>query len=146
MSVSLKKKKKGFLLKKEEEINDENINDEQEAPQQEKSDLEEKEEEEEEKPEPKKKHKPVQQKIAEDQTPVDPNVPPQWFNNYVLNEEKKQNELRKKEEKLSKKKLKVQASEDAKEKWNDGLVRDRVEKEVGNHFNRMYFNVFGKRL
>jgi len=75
--------------------------------------------------------------------PRDPAVPPAWFEKYIQGVKKEEAMVR--EEKVPAKKVKQEAQETAKERWDDGLTRDRVANEVDNHMNRMYSMIFNKR-
>jgi hypothetical protein len=75
--------------------------------------------------------------------PRDPTVPPAWFEKYVQGVKKE--EAMVKTEKVPAKKVKLDAQETAKERWDDGLTRDRVTNEVDNHMTRMYSMIFNKR-
>lgn len=72
-----------------------------------------------------------------------PSDPPKWFVQYV--ESVKKEESKHAEIKKPKKVIVEEAGEQAKNSWNDGLVRDRVRNEVDNHMNRMYSMIFGSR-
>ena len=71
----------------------------------------------------------------------DPLEPPKWFNDYIKGVKEEQNQINP----VSQKKLRVETKEVAKEKWNDGMTRDRVQNEVDGHMGRMYQMMFGKR-
>ena len=75
--------------------------------------------------------------------PADPNEPPPWFQKYIAgvkDEEAKQSSV-----KRTKKEISEESKTVAADRWNDGLVRDRVQNEVDNHMNRMYTMMFGNR-
>lgn len=69
--------------------------------------------------------------------------PPPWFRKYI--EGVKQEQAQSKKEKTPKKQIQQEAQEEAKTKWGDGLVRDRLRNEVDGHMNRMYGMIFGGR-
>jgi hypothetical protein len=72
--------------------------------------------------------------------------PPSWFKAWCLDQKKRENDEKPKKEKVSKPILKESATIEAKEKWNDGLTKDRVKMEVDNHMGRLYNQIYGRRL
>ncbi len=74
----------------------------------------------------------------------DDTKPPKWFKNYVqstrVQEAKDAGELRHPKE------VEKSANQEAKTKWEDGLVRDRVTHERNNHHARMYATIFGRQM
>lgn len=72
--------------------------------------------------------------------------PPGWFKAWCLDQKKRENDEKPKKEKVSKPVLKEEATIEAKEKWNDGLTKDRVKMEVDNHMGRLYNQIYGRRL
>ena len=72
-----------------------------------------------------------------------PDEPPVWFRKYM--EGVKQEQASAKTPKTPKKQIQQEAHEEAKSKWGDGLVRDRLKNEVDGHMNRMYGMIFGAR-
>lgn len=68
--------------------------------------------------------------------------PPLWFQKYV--EGVKREQSMSQEEKKPKKQIQQEAEQVAREKWDNGLVRDRLRNEVDSHMNRMYSMIFGR--
>lgn len=68
--------------------------------------------------------------------------PPMWFKKYIegVQREKKTQAG----EKVAKKQLKEEVEDLAQKSWDDGLTRDRVNDELGNHMSRMHKMVFGR--
>lgn len=68
--------------------------------------------------------------------------PPAWFKKYIegVQREKKMQSG----EKVPKKQLKEEAEGLAQKSWEDGLTRDRVNDELGNHMSRMHRMIFGR--
>lgn len=67
-------------------------------------------------------------------------TPPPWFTKFVAgfkSEQKEQEGL-----KTSKKQLKAEAEQEAKQKWNDQITRGRIQSEVDGHLRSMYDAIF----
>lgn len=69
--------------------------------------------------------------------------PPAWFQKYI--EGVKREQAHSTTEKKPVKQIQQEAHEEAKTKWDNGLVRDRLQNEVNGHMNRMYNMIFGSR-
>lgn len=69
--------------------------------------------------------------------------PPAWFQKYI--EGVKREQAHSTSEKKPVKQIQQEAHEEAKTKWDNGLVRDRLQNEVNGHMNRMYSMIFGSR-
>ena len=69
--------------------------------------------------------------------------PPAWFQKYI--EGVKREQAHSTTEKKPVKQIQQEAQEEAKTKWDNGLVRDRLQNEVNGHMNRMYSMIFGSR-
>jgi hypothetical protein len=69
--------------------------------------------------------------------------PPAWFEKYI--EGVKREQAHSTSEKKPVKQIQQEAQEEAKTKWDNGLVRDRLQNEVNGHMNRMYSMIFGSR-
>jgi len=69
--------------------------------------------------------------------------PPPWFRKYIEGVKKEQAQVS--HSKTPKKQIQQEAHEEAKTKWGDGFVRDRLRNEVDGHMNRMYGMIFGAR-
>lgn len=96
---------------------------------------------------PKKKRappKPKAPKMIIDGDKVD--EPPSWFKSYLLDEANRRNNEAVKTEKKPKTEIKAAATQQAQEKWSDGFTRDRVMNEVGRHQNKLYSQIFSKKL
>ncbi|MEG3883811.1 hypothetical protein QT971_06325 [Microcoleus sp. herbarium19] len=65
----------------------------------------------------------------------DPEEPPKWFEKYVQGVKREQE---------GKKPTPQETKVEAKTKWDNGLVRDRVRNEVDSHMNRMYSMIFNR--
>lgn len=62
--------------------------------------------------------------------------PPAWFKKYIEGvQREKKNQAG---EKVAKKQLKEEVEDLAQKSWDDGLTRDRVNDELGNHMSRMH--------
>lgn len=72
----------------------------------------------------------------------DDNAPPKWFMNYVENMKTFQNEVS--DKKKTKKVLKTEANDYAKERWSQPEVRQKVTDHVDGHLTKMYRQIFGK--
>lgn len=86
---------------------------------------------------------PKPKKQRKKKEPADPNVPPAWFEKYIEGVKREQAEVS--EVKKPKKEIQAEASQMAQEKWQDGMVRDRLRNELDGHANRMYSMIFGRR-
>lgn len=69
--------------------------------------------------------------------------PPAWFQKYI--EGVKREQAHTTSEKKPVKQIQQEAEQEAKSKWENGLVRDRLQNEVDGHMNRMYSMIFGSR-
>lgn len=92
----------------------------------------------------KKDAKAANKKIIVDGEPA--NEPPTWFKAYLHDEAKRRNQEKSKKERMPQAAVKHEAEVKATEKWNDGLVRDRVTNEVNSHMNRLYSQIHGRRF
>lgn len=72
----------------------------------------------------------------------DDHEPPKWFMNYVENMKSFQNEVS--DKKKTKKVLKTEANDYAKERWSQPEVRQKVTDHVDGHLTKMYRQIFGK--
>ena len=97
----------------------------------------------------KRKRQPVVSKKSVPPTPAnspkvvdDDNAPPKWFMNYVENMKTFQNEVS--DKKKTKKVLKTEANDYAKERWSQPEVRQKVTDHVDGHLTKMYRQIFGK--
>lgn len=86
---------------------------------------------------------PKPKKQRKKKEPVNPDVPPAWFQKYIEGVKKEQAEVS--ETKKPKKEIQQEAQQMAQEKWQDGMVRDRLRNELDGHANRMYSMIFGRR-
>lgn len=86
---------------------------------------------------------PVEPKPKKQKTVKNPEDPPVWFRKYM--EGVKQEQAASKNVKTPKKQIQEEAHAEARTKWGDGLVRDRLKNEVDGHMNRMYGMIFGSR-
>lgn len=86
---------------------------------------------------------PIEPKPKRIRVKKDPNVAPAWFEKFVENIQKEKNQFT--ETKVTAKQVKADAIEVAKKRWEDGLVRDRVNDEMNNHMGRMYKMIFSGR-
>ncbi len=69
-----------------------------------------------------------------------PDEPPTWFSKYIEGVKREQSVG----EKKPVKQIQQEAQEVAKAKWDNGMVRDRLQNEVDSHMNRMYSMIFGR--
>lgn len=69
--------------------------------------------------------------------------PPVWFQKYIEGVKREQSHST--SEKKPVKQIQQEAEQEAKSKWENGLVRDRLQNEVDSHMNRMYSMIFGAR-
>jgi hypothetical protein len=69
--------------------------------------------------------------------------PPAWFKKYI--EGVKTEEQKVKKDKRPVKVKKAEAQVEAKQLWDDGFTRNRVQQEVDSHMSRMYSQIFGQR-
>lgn len=69
--------------------------------------------------------------------------PPAWFQKYIEGVKREQSHAT--SEKKPVKQIQQEAEQEAKSKWENGLVRDRLQNEVDGHMNRMYSMIFGSR-
>lgn len=81
--------------------------------------------------------KPKVKKVRMKRNPEDP---PAWFQKYVEGVKREQAQG----EKKPVKQIQQEAQEEAKTKWGDGMVRDRLTNEVDAHMSRMYNMIFGR--
>src|SRR6478736_1891177 len=112
--------------------------------------LEEQQEQVEESPKKKKKKQKVDEEAKSETTLVggvnpkeDDTVPPVWFKKYIEGMAQTQNQLEgtKKAQKVIREEAKVVADE----KWAQPNVRQQVVKQVENHVDRLYAQIFGGR-
>jgi hypothetical protein len=69
--------------------------------------------------------------------------PPGWFQKYIEGVKREQSHST--ADKKPVKQIQQEAEQEAKSKWGNGLVRDRLQNEVDGHMNRMYGMIFGSR-
>jgi hypothetical protein len=67
-----------------------------------------------------------------------PEDPPKWFQKYLEGVKREQ------DQKKPVKQIQQEAEVEAKSKWENGMVRDRVRNEVDSHMNRMYSMIFNR--
>jgi len=72
--------------------------------------------------------------------------PPAWFKTWHLNEAKRQNLAKKKDERVAITTVKKAAHSVASKQWDDGYTRDKIRHEQDNHQQRMYQMIHGKRF
>lgn len=70
-----------------------------------------------------------------------PAEPPTWFSKYIEGVKREQSSSG---EKKPVKQIQQEAQQEAKAKWDNGMVRDRLQNEVDGHMNRMYSMIFGR--
>lgn len=70
----------------------------------------------------------------------DENVPPAWFNQWITKVKSEENKTS--EAPRPKAEVKIEAQQIASEKWQDSDVRQKVEKAVSSHQQRMYNMMF----
>lgn len=76
---------------------------------------------------------------------INDDEPPSWFHKYVEGVKSEESKLSR--EKKPKRQIKEEAKAAAKEHWDNGLTRNRVENEIDGHMSRMYNMMFsGRRL
>lgn len=97
----------------------------------------------------KRKRQPIVSKKSVPPTPAnspkvvdDDHEPPKWFMNYVENMKSFQNQVS--DKKKTKKVLKTEANDYAKERWSQPEVRQKVTDHVDGHLTKMYRQIFGK--
>lgn len=107
-----------------------------------------------------KKSKKVQGTMPEKASPVAPKVqivasqqgsssgtePPQWFRAYVLDEQKRRNAEKLKNDRKPQAVIKEQAQEVAKQEWENPAKRGMINNEVDRHMTKMYQMIHGRRL
>lgn len=69
-----------------------------------------------------------------------PEEPPTWFSRYIEGVKREQSIG----EKKPVKQIQQEAQQEAKTKWENGIVRDRVQNEMDSHMNRMYGMIFSR--
>lgn len=67
-----------------------------------------------------------------------PEDPPKWFQKYLEGVKREQ------DQKKPVKQIQQEAEVEAKTRWENGMVRDRVRNEVDSHMNRMYSMIFNR--
>ncbi len=72
--------------------------------------------------------------------------PPSWFKAWILEDKKRTNDMKPKKEKITQPVLKQEAVALAKEKWDDGFTRDKINNEVDGHMSRMYQQMWGRKF
>jgi hypothetical protein len=79
-------------------------------------------------------------KVKKSRKPRNPADPPTWFSKYIEGVKREQSVG----EKKPVRQIQQEAHAEAKTKWDDGMVRDRLQNEVDSHMNRMYSMIFGR--
>ncbi len=79
------------------------------------------------------------------QSNLDDNEPPKWFMNYVSGMKNFQNQVSEKSMKKTKRVLKDEADDYAKEQWKKPDLRQRVTDNVDSHLTKMYRQIFTNR-
>jgi len=87
--------------------------------------------------------KPIEKKPQKKPRAVRDDNPPAWFQKYIEGVKREQSHTG---EKKPVKQIQQEAEQEAKSKWENGLVRDRLKNEVDSHMNRMYSMIFARGM